>query len=43
MIHGTSRDHCRRIAAKLSEAVSITKYSVLFSEKEFKKTSMQYF
>jgi DNA-binding Lrp family transcriptional regulator len=43
MIHGTSRDHCRRIAAKLSETVEIDAYMVLFSEKEFKKTSMQYF
>ncbi len=43
MIHGTSRDHCRSIAARLSEAVGVRKYLVLFSEKEFKKTSMQYF
>ncbi|MFO8089073.1 MAG: hypothetical protein R6U13_04495 [Desulfatiglandaceae bacterium] len=43
MIHGTSRDHCRQIAAKLSETINITNYLVLFSEKEFKKTSMQYF
>lgn len=43
MIHGTSRDHCRRIALKLSKAVDIGKYLVLFSEKEFKKTSMRYF
>ncbi|HDR13996.1 MAG TPA: Lrp/AsnC family transcriptional regulator [Desulfobacteraceae bacterium] len=43
MIHGTSRDHCQRIAKKLAETVGINKYLVLFSEKEFKKTSMQYF
>jgi siroheme decarboxylase len=43
MIHGTSRGHCRRIASKLSKDVNIKKYAVLFSEKEFKKTSMKYF
>jgi len=43
MIHGTSRDQCLEIAARLSEAVGIHKYLVLFSEIEFKKTSMQYF
>lgn len=43
MIHGSSRDECRRIAAQLSQAVDITAYALLFSEKEFKKTSMEYF
>jgi siroheme decarboxylase len=43
MIHGTSRDNCLRVAAQLAEAVDIHEYEVLFSEKEFKKTSMQYF
>ena len=43
MIHGTSRDHCRRIAARLAEAAGTDKYLVLFSEREFKKTSMRYF
>ena len=43
MIHGTSREHCRKIASKLAGASGTDKYLVLFSEKEFKKTSMQYF
>lgn len=43
MIHGTSRDHCRRIASRLAEAVTARSHLVLFSEKEFKKTSMRYF
>ena len=43
MIHGSSRDECRRIAAQLSQAVDISEYALLFSEKEFKKTSMEYF
>lgn len=43
MIHGTSRDHCRQIASRLTEAVTARRHLVLFSEKEFKKTSMRYF
>ncbi|MFO7987125.1 MAG: hypothetical protein R6U38_14810 [Desulfatiglandaceae bacterium] len=43
MVHGGSRDECHRIAAQLSQATGITEYVLLFSEKEFKKTSMEYF
>lgn len=43
MIHGTSREQCNEIARRISEATGITEYVLLFSEKEFKKTSMEYF
>ncbi len=43
MVHGDSRDECRRIAERLSQASDVSEYIVLFSEKEFKKTSMAYF
>ena len=43
MIHGDSRDECREIARRLSLSTGIEDYVLLFSEKEFKKTSMEYF
>jgi len=43
MVHGTSRKQCYKIAEKMSRAVGIKDYTLLFSEKEFKKTSMEYF
>jgi DNA-binding Lrp family transcriptional regulator len=43
MIHGDDREACRRIAERMSQQVGIDRYKLLFSEKEFKKTSMQYF
>ena len=43
MVHGASREHCHRIARHMSRSVGIDSYTLLFSEKEFKKTSMAYF
>ena len=43
MVHGVSRDECREIAERMSAATGLKEYAVLFSEKEFKKTSMEYF
>ena len=43
MVHAGSRDQCHEIAKRLAQAVGITDYILLFSEKEFKKTSMEYF
>lgn len=43
MIHGNSRDDCRRTAEKISRETGIEEYELLFSEREFKKTSMTYF
>jgi len=43
MIHGNDRDLCIQIAERMSRSVGIDQYVLLFSEKEFKKTSMEYF
>lgn len=43
MVHGRSREECRRIAARLARGAGVSDYTLLFSEKEFKKTSMRYF
>ena len=43
MIHGDNRQECQEIAKKMSEKTGISDYVLLFSEKEFKKTSMRYF
>jgi DNA-binding Lrp family transcriptional regulator len=43
MIHGESRDQCHQIARRMSQETGIDQYILLFSEKEFKKTSMEYF
>jgi len=43
MIHGTNRGQCYQIAAKMSRSSGINDYKLLFSEQEFKKTSMEYF
>ena len=43
MVHGSSRDQCYQIAERMSQSVGIDDYILLFSEKEFRKTSMEYF
>ena len=43
MIHGYSREQCVQIARRMSHEAGIDQYILLFSEKEFKKTSMEYF
>ena len=43
MVHGDTREECYAIAKKMSEKTGMDNYSLLFSEKEFKKTSMEYF
>ena len=43
MIHGDNKEECHRIAARLSRSTGIDEYILLFSEREFKKTSMEYF
>ncbi|MBN1848218.1 MAG: AsnC family transcriptional regulator [Deltaproteobacteria bacterium] len=43
MIHGDRHDECYEIARRMAEATGIEEYVLLFSEKEFKKTSMEYF
>jgi len=43
MIHATDEDSCRAIARELSQKTSVETYTILFSRKELKKTSMAYF
>ena len=43
MIHGESEQECTEIAKRMSREVGIEDYQLLFSKKEFKKTSMKYF
>jgi DNA-binding Lrp family transcriptional regulator len=43
MIHGSNRDLCIQITERMSRSIGIDQYVLLFSEKEFKKTSMEYF
>ncbi len=43
MIHAKDEESCRRIARKISIETSINNYTLLFSRKELKKTSMKYF
>lgn len=43
MIHGTSREDCQQIAAVLSEETGISQYELLYTGREWKKTSMKYF
>lgn len=43
MIHGRSVEGCQEVMEKISEATGIKDYSMLFSQKELKKSSMQYF
>jgi len=39
MVHSRSKEDCLRIADQLSKASGVEDYRVLFSEKEYKKTS----
>ena len=43
MVHGQSEEEVRRIAAGMAPSIHATQWDVLFSVREFKKTSMQYF
>jgi DNA-binding Lrp family transcriptional regulator len=43
MIHGNNRNQCYQIAQQMSLSTGIDKYELLFSEKEFRKISMEYF
>ena len=43
MIHGRDRDGCLAIAGRIARETGISDYHVLFSGREFKKTSMVYF
>jgi DNA-binding Lrp family transcriptional regulator len=43
MIHAKDEASCRKIAGQLSTETSVNTYTLLFSRKELKKTSMKYF
>ena len=43
MIHASDEAACRQTAQSMSEAASVENYTLLFSHKELKKTSMVYF
>ncbi len=43
MVHGRSREECERVMKKIAEKTGINDYSMLFSIKELKKSSMQYY
>ena len=43
MVHGQTKEDCKRIAVRIAEKVDIQNYDLLFSTKELKKTSMKYF
>ncbi len=43
MIHGDTKEECHQVAKCISQKTGIDDYVLLFSQKEFKKTSMEYF
>ena len=43
MIHGRSREECEETMARIAQETGVKNYAMLFSLKELKKTSMQYF
>jgi DNA-binding Lrp family transcriptional regulator len=43
MIHANDEDACRQTALNMSKATSVNNYTLLFSRRELKKTSMVYF
>jgi len=43
MIHAKDEESCRQIARNISTETSIDNYTLLFSQRELKKTSMKYF
>lgn len=43
MVHALDEKECYAIVKKISNAVNIDEYAILFSKKELKKTSMKYF
>lgn len=43
MIHASSREECESIARELAEETGLSKRTMLYTGKEWKKTSMKYF
>ncbi len=43
MIHGESKEDCEEVARRISEKTGVKEYDMLYSSREFKKSSMKYF
>lgn len=43
MVHGRTKEECRKIADKLAEAIHLHDYVILFSTREFKKIRLKLF
>ncbi len=43
MVHGKSQEECKEIARRLAATLEIDSYEIIFSNRELKKSSMQYF
>ncbi|KJS33122.1 MAG: transcriptional regulator [Desulfatitalea sp. BRH_c12] len=43
MVHGQDEADCRQTAEKMARDAAVDRYELLFSRRELKKTSMQYF
>jgi DNA-binding Lrp family transcriptional regulator len=43
MVHGRSKSHCREVIGRIAEMTGVNDYVELFTKKEFKKTSPEYF
>ena len=43
MVHAVSEENCLETTRQMAEAAGVSDYSVLFSRRELKKTSMEYF
>ena len=43
MIHANDKEACRQTAREMSQAAAVENYTLLFSRRELKKTSMAYF
>jgi DNA-binding Lrp family transcriptional regulator len=43
MVHSRNEEGCRKTVAKMAAKSGVTRYAMLFSRRELKKTSMQYF
>lgn len=43
MIHGHSKKECETVIKNLSQQTQVENYVILYTKKEWKKTSMQYF
>ena len=43
MIHAATEEDCRQVARRIARETGVEDYTLLFSRRELKKTSMQYF